>query len=114
MTDNYNNTMKTNNQSTEGKDPQQTTSESSLDGAACSPLFIPVSRRHGLGQNFECGKCGMLMLREREEGYDTICCAGPRCGQRGYVMKVPLSHPEILPRYEPGKTEIGSSHSSPE
>lgn len=28
--------MKTNNQSTEGKDPQQTVSESSLDGAACS------------------------------------------------------------------------------
>jgi len=29
--------MKTNNQSTEGKDPQQTISESSLDGVACSP-----------------------------------------------------------------------------
>ena len=32
--------MQTNNQSTEGKDPQQTTSESSLDGAACSPSAI--------------------------------------------------------------------------
>lgn len=29
--------MQTNNQSTEGKDPQPTTGETSLDGAACSP-----------------------------------------------------------------------------
>jgi hypothetical protein len=36
MTDNDNKTMQTNTQSTEGNDPQQTTGESSLDGAACS------------------------------------------------------------------------------
>jgi hypothetical protein len=39
MTDNHNKTMQTDNQSTEGKDPQQTASESSLDGAACSPYL---------------------------------------------------------------------------
>lgn len=36
MTDNHENTMQTNTQSTEGKDPQKTKNESSLDGAACS------------------------------------------------------------------------------
>lgn len=36
-TDNHYKSMQTNTQSTEGKDPQQTTGESSLDGAACSP-----------------------------------------------------------------------------
>lgn len=81
---------------------------------ACSPLFIPVSRSHGLGQNFECGACGMLMLREREECYDTLVCEWPRCEQLGVIMRVPPSHPEILPRCEYGKTETCSPHSAQE
>jgi hypothetical protein len=38
--------MKTNNQSTEGKDPQQTEDKSSLDGAACSVLRVGPKKRH--------------------------------------------------------------------
>jgi hypothetical protein len=37
MTDNHNKSMKTNNQSTEPEGDQQTTGESSLDDASCSP-----------------------------------------------------------------------------
>jgi hypothetical protein len=93
MTDSHNNTMQTDNQSTEGKDLQQTEDESSLDGAACSPSSSRRLRRFTPKEMDDFQKARASRPEPVWEREDTPHIVFPK-GAR-FISDFPMTHEEI-------------------